>query len=1287
MQEVGQGVLSNLAAGEAGLGYDPERGLLDGTVEGGAAGGVTGFLANVALSALSRRMGRANVAGPGATPDVSAEATTQAESTDAPSSPAPPQTEESVEPTPAAPAPEAEAVPPPERPVAVEQPPDAGEAEPAAAVGAVEAEELAEPALSGTQAVDKDGAPITLYHGTGAEFDAFDPGKRGSATGNPTSALGFSFTPLRSEAERYAKDFGGGTGRVVEVNLNLRNPKRLSWREFSALSDLKGDFTAERLEALREEAVVYREQLEAEGYDGIIVAGRENEHIAFYPEQVQVVSPAPVEAPESPATEPEPVAPPDPPAAGDSAAAGEGEGTADPAAPDAAESVEEAATEAAPTTGDGQLGTPPADPLAPLAQTEPGPGTAALNKAEIGRVRATLDLPGLAPEQARRWGSVLQEAVAQGIPAQADAIAASVRSGKTRTLTDTEHAGLVVASAQAQDAFDRTVREADAAIEAGDPKRAEALRARSDALLDKLDRLTEASDRAGREVARSLNIRKLRLNREAYTLAPVLQQARVYKGGKLSEGESARLTGLVRQVETYEERIRTLESRLATEEETAARKRAATILKREAEQRERSAQREEQSEAAREARTKQVERIREQRQTIKDDLAKLGLRVNDVTGVTAEGSILVGKLALSYAKEGFLSVQDIVARVQQDLPDLSEFEIVQALASPKRKQVPRTEAELDRLRVERRRAQKAVRAAQRALRTPTKTQWLGEIFGTPRALMATGDWSATLRQGAILGTRFPGRAAVAFGKSVRAFGSDYHAERFDLAMREDPRFFEAEASGLYTAPLGDEAAVSSTEIREEQFMSRWAERVPGLGQVMKASERHYITYLNMLRFSAFTHYLDANPDASREQLRAWADFVNVASGRGDLGSFSGAASALSTVFFSPRFMASRFQVGTKAIKYARTPGVNAEIGKTLAAFVGTGMVALTLASLYLDDDEGTVGLDPRESDFGKIVVGDTRIDIWGGEAQVARLLARSALTATDNFGVTDPPPGNREQSPFDLAAQFLQYKLSPAVTVPGEFLTGKNVVGEDVTPGQTALRSTLPLSLTQTVEGAKVGGAKAATAVFLGNWFGVGVDVYDAPLKIRRRRPHPQTGRLPPLAGPGRPRGVRARVRPPHRPPPRPTPRAPPGRRQRRTHPRSRGRPPRRTPTTGLMAYNSAFPGEVTRRRRPRGPERHRRHGRRPRRALSCHSPRRRRARAGRGRRRLQRLVRLGGRRHHRRRRRGRGGEHGGRLRRGRGGRGAVAAERIERERRVGHHRRRPRRAPGGVPRRRALPR
>ena len=124
---------------------------------------------------------------------------------------------------------------------------------------------------------NKAGEPVKMYHGTSADFEAFDPNKAGGSTTHPTAALGFFFTNNRSHA---AEKYAGDGGKVLETYLSIEKPYTMT------------DADLRRIDG-PEDAVAFRKKLEAQGYDGIVmpqeVAGTRYV-AAFYPDQIKLTS-------------------------------------------------------------------------------------------------------------------------------------------------------------------------------------------------------------------------------------------------------------------------------------------------------------------------------------------------------------------------------------------------------------------------------------------------------------------------------------------------------------------------------------------------------------------------------------------------------------------------------------------------------------------------------------------------------------------------------------------------------------------------------------------------------------------------------------------------------------------------------------------------------------------------------------------------------------------------------------------------------------------------------------
>lgn len=137
------------------------------------------------------------------------------------------------------------------------------------------------------------GKPMVVYHGSNKQFSIFSIEKAGQQTGSATSGWGFFFTPSSGEAGRYAEFTGRGrpSANVMPVFLSLQNPKMMTRAEFNSYGNLKGDPQnwGEQLKELTTQANTRKEQLIANGYDGIIVDGKgfNKEYIAFKPTQIK----------------------------------------------------------------------------------------------------------------------------------------------------------------------------------------------------------------------------------------------------------------------------------------------------------------------------------------------------------------------------------------------------------------------------------------------------------------------------------------------------------------------------------------------------------------------------------------------------------------------------------------------------------------------------------------------------------------------------------------------------------------------------------------------------------------------------------------------------------------------------------------------------------------------------------------------------------------------------------------------------------------------------------------
>jgi len=357
-----------------------------------------------------------------------------------------------------------------------------------------------------------------------------------------------------------------------------------------------------------------------------------------------------------------------------------------------------------------------------------------------------------------------------------------------------------------------------------------------------------------------------------------------------------------------------------------------------------------------------------------------------------------------------------------------------------------------------------------------------DVLNIPRAVLASWDLSAPLRQGALLFWGQPKESVPALRPMVISFFSKKHARTVDEIIRANPYYNLSQDSGLYVAPLyGVSEKITQ---REEAFMSRFARYFP----LVSHSERAYVTYLNKLRMDVFASYARAWEGTSRTvaDYKALARAINVMSGRGLLGKMSEIGGVLNAALFSPRYQASRIMLPIEFVR--ATPVVRKMMARGILSFVMANCTILTL--WVLADDDASVELDPRSTDFGKLKIGNTRLDFWAGFQQYFRTIVQ-IITGMRKISTTGKlTEVQRDQ----VVNQFVRSKLSPVFGFVADLLKGETFVGDELSLEpesviQQARERLVPMFVQDLIEAIEETGL-AGGLLALPGMFGVGVQTY-----------------------------------------------------------------------------------------------------------------------------------------------------------------------------------------------------
>jgi len=171
-------------------------------------------------------------------------------------------------------------------------------------------------------------------------------------------------------------------------------------------------------------------------------------------------------------------------------------------------------------------------------------------------------------------------------------------------------------------------------------------------------------------------------------------------------------------------------------------------------------------------------------------------------------------------------------------------------------------------------------------------------------------------------------------------------------------------------------------------------------------------------------------------------FINGITGRGDLPGekLEQAAPFLNSLLFSPRLMASRIQM-LNPYNYLFQPAyIRRQYIKAGLRTFGTLVTILAAVRMFVPGAQ--VGTDWRSADFGKIKIGDTRIDLGGGFNQYFHLMGMiwSGQKKSSSTGRVTSLTSNKfgQETRADAFVNFLSGKLAPTPGMINDWAKNKD---------------------------------------------------------------------------------------------------------------------------------------------------------------------------------------------------------------------------------------------------------
>ena len=445
------------------------------------------------------------------------------------------------------------------------------------------------------------------------------------------------------------------------------------------------------------------------------------------------------------------------------------------------------------------------------------------------------------------------------------------------------------------------------------------------------------------------------------------------------------------------------------------------------------------------------------------------------------------------------------------------------------------------------RSRRRLRQRIHSMKPKTVLSRLLDVGNFMKFFMTSADLSAVGNQGFLNTGLHPIKSARAGKKMLVSLLSPYHQHKMDQELENRPSIPRLTRAGIYISDtdgplsLREENVMTNILQRIEDSLgsaegyikgTRLAKSIKGMTglsiekavhwEPLSASGRAYVTYLNWQRVlvaETFEETLSSGGGMTSEQRRDIAHFVNVSTGRGTLGDFESASSALAVGLFSGRFLMSRFQyilqfpyeLGVSELSAITGIGEGVGIGKDpkvrrmLAweyAKLGIGLAAYYgMLSLAFDDDDDNfeVVLDITSSNFGKVRIGKTWVDPLGGFSQTTVILGRNILNETTSavtgetrklYSDEDKEIPYGMDDLYDVNARFFRSKISPLFGLYHDYRTGTDMTGRPFRLIDVPSRILVPMAWRDIYEVMKEEGVPAGSALSILTLMGVRLQTY-----------------------------------------------------------------------------------------------------------------------------------------------------------------------------------------------------
>lgn len=380
------------------------------------------------------------------------------------------------------------------------------------------------------------------------------------------------------------------------------------------------------------------------------------------------------------------------------------------------------------------------------------------------------------------------------------------------------------------------------------------------------------------------------------------------------------------------------------------------------------------------------------------------------------------------------------------------------------------------------------------------TNWINatkSLLGATKGLVASFTSHAPLKHGFMALFEDPKSWLKNYVTQFSDAAKEIKGENVMDAIRAEGYSRENSMNGVYDKWIPGELSKTN-----EEYHSNLPAKIPVLGRLYSGSKTMFDGFNLKMRMDLVDHYVNIvkkmglDPQDA-DTAKAWGKLAIDQTG----GKTTNPDNALGFFLFSQRLLkAEANNLTLHLFDKTATTAVKIQSAKTLAkAVAGVAAVMATANAIK----PGTVELDPRSSNAGKIKIGDTRFDIEGGYGSMITLGARIAAAISGNAAIKSSSTGVLsslgsgigQTSYGELIGDFLQGRGSPVEQIISDLANGQTYAGTKPTPGSEigSLVTPIPVSTYQQLTNDP--NSANTLAVMIAQQLGLMSNTYGAPQK------------------------------------------------------------------------------------------------------------------------------------------------------------------------------------------------